>query len=110
MEGPTAGQERNGHSGRADDEQRLSAQAVNEPDGYQCQRKIHESNQHSLFERGIGAAARLGEDGWKVVKDGVYAGDLLEEGDEKGDQHDEAHLATEEGKRADLVGRLGETF
>ena len=88
---PTARQQRHCHPRRADGQQRLAAQSVNEPDRHEGHPQVDQADQHGLLEGGVGAPARLGENGGQIIEDGVDAGDLLKERNHQGDEHHEAH-------------------
>ena len=50
-------------------QQRLAPQPIHEPDRHEGHAQIDQAHQHRLFERGVGAAARLRENSGQIVED-----------------------------------------
>ena len=99
-ESPRDRQQRQRHARDADREQRLAAQAIDEPDRDDRHADVDQADEHGLAERVADAAAGLREDRRQVVEDRVDAGDLLEERQAERDQHDEADAPVEQAAQA----------
>src|SRR5258706_1944930 len=104
MEGPADGQQRHGHAGNADQQQRPSAEAVDEPNRDQGHANVDQTDQHRLSKRRCQATTRSREDGRQVVENRIDAGNLLEESNAEGKQQYKPEAPAKDAADADRAG------
>jgi len=78
-------QERCGHAERAYDVERLASEAVNEGKGQEREGEVGEADDDGGEEGSIDSPAGGAKDRWRVVDDGVDAGDVDEDGEDEAD-------------------------
>ena len=90
---------------RANIEQRAAAQPVNQPESDEGENQVGHADSDGLQERGLGAEAGKLKDARREIEDGVDAGQLVEEGDQDGEQDGFAQTPCPETRRRRLFPR-----
>src|SRR5260221_9434607 len=87
--------------------QRASAQPVNEPQPHEGEDEIGHTNSHRLEQRGFRRQTGQLKNARSEIENRVDAGELIEEGDQKGQQDRSAQAHSPKTRRSGSLGRGG---